>query len=61
MISKREQRYRQIAKKVTKETATGGGTVTPEQVAAIANGTDRNLSHPVHQAVLIELRWFRPR
>jgi len=48
--------FQSIARKVTKELNIRTGAATPEQVACVANGTERTVSHPVIAAIMSELR-----
>lgn len=52
--------FQRIARKLTR--ALSVGSITTEQVAAVANGTDQTESHPIHQQIKAELnRYPRPR
>lgn len=52
--------FQQIARKLTRSLR-GKGTVTPEQVQAIANGTERTASHPVIAQIMSELKRQHPK
>lgn len=45
-----------IARQLNSELTIRAGAVTPEQVACVANGTERTVSHPVISAIMSELR-----
>ncbi len=57
MTSAKFQRIcERIASDVTHEHEIRMGGVTPEQVALVANGTERTMSHPIISAIRGELR-----